>query len=355
MQKTVGVYRQTFPLRQLEAGTGNSGDATGIKINSGFNLPEQTEVVRAGSLILPLLFYNHFQARYQVVLGQDVLDEEWSQFVDSRLKTFASDLADIGINNVQLELKKAMAHGKYISGHAYIPTPYSYYNAVQSVNLSRSKDATAEVAMSLMWIDNEGKEQSREASVKLNISKKGVYSGQVRTLIGQTINLSPYDINFHFNHDISTNPPYLPNEPMMTVHVYRLCDLLVLGLDELCETILMEGRGEEVKVLPPSYESTLLQARNLLWERLRGNKTGKRFSRGYSNSGGFRSGSFYDFVSNRGQLTVDVGTERQGFSVEQYLFSHGQRTSQFRHLYFSPEEVLKNTNAVIDKIKEEVK
>lgn len=353
IQRSVNAHNQTFPLRQLEIVGQNPTSASGIQIKPGYGLPEKTEVVRAGVLILPLIFYGHFQANYQVVLGQDVLDESWTDFADKRLRAFASELANVGINNVQLEVKKAVAHGKYISGQAYTVTPYSYYNAVQTINLSRSKDATAEMAIALTWTDNNGNEQIRDASVKLNIAKNGMYSGQVRTLMGQTLPLTRHDINYHFDHNISAHPPYLPNEPMITVHLFRLSDLLVLGLDELCEIILMEARGEEVKPLPPTYASDLLNARKLLWEKLRGKKTGIRFNRGFSNSGGFRSGSFYDFVSNRSQLTVDVGTERQSFSVEQYLFSHGQRTSQYRHLYFSPEEVLRNTDTVIKQIKGE--
>lgn len=353
IQKAVRMHQQSFPLRQLEVVGQNPAAASGIQIKPGFGLPEQSEVVRAGALILPLIFYNHFQANYQVVLGQDVLDEPWVDFATKRLRDFAADLADVGINDVQLEVKKAVAHGKYISGHAYMVTPNYYYNAVQSINLSRSKDATAEVAISLSWTDNAGNEQMRDASVKLNIAKNGSYSGLVRTLMGQTVALTRYDINFHFGHNISARPPYLPNDPMITVHLFRLSDLLVLGLDELCQTILMEARGEEIKPLPTTYVSDLLQARKLLWEKLRGRKTGMRFSRGFSNSGGFRSGAFYDFISNRSQLTVDVGTEHQSFSVEQYLFSRGQRTSQYRHLYFSPESVLKDTEAVMKQIKGE--
>jgi hypothetical protein len=99
----------------------------------------------------------------------------------------------------------------------------------------------------------------------------------------------------------------------------------------------------------------MLKARDLLWEQLRAKKLGERFSRGYSSSGGFRGGSYYDFTSGRAQLTVDVGLERKTFSVEQYLFSMGQSTSAYRHLYFTPEEVMTDMQSVLEKIKQELK
>ena len=235
-----------------------------------------------------------------------------------------------------------------------LPSAY-YYNAVQEINLSRSKDATAEVAISLSWTDNAGVEQSRDASVKLQIAKNGVYSGWVRTLMGRTITLTSHDINFHFDHNIQAHPPYLQNEPFLTVHLFRLSDLLALSLDELCETILMESIGGEVKPVEPSSVAVMLQARNLLWEKLKGNKLGIRFRKGYFASGGFRSGSFYDFVSDKGRLTIDVSKESKKFSVEQYLFSHGRQTTQYVHLYFTPEEVLKNPDDVIGRIRQEVR
>jgi hypothetical protein len=352
IQKAVEVHVSSFPLRQLEATIPDSMAVKGIQLMNGFGLPAHTEVVRAGFFMLPLLFYNHFQASYQVMLGQDMLDVQWNEYVNKRLYAFANELERTGISNVQLEVKKALAHGKYISGHAYVVTPsYYYYNSVQDINLSRSKDATAEVALSLTWIDNAGNEQSRDASIKIQIAKNGMYSAQVRTLLGKTITLSKYDISFHFNHDIHAQPPYIPAEPMITVHLFRLSDLLVLGLDELCQAILLETRGEEVKPLPPSYSATLLQARTILWDKLKGKKIGVRFNRGYSSSGGPRSRVVYDFVSNKGQLTVDIGIERQKFSVEQYLFSLGQQTSKYDHLYFTPEEVLEDTDVVIEKIR----
>ncbi len=352
IQRTVAAHSGTFPLQQLGADIPASTIPTDIVINNGLGLPAQTEVVRAGILILPLLFYNHFQSSYQVVLGQDVLQGQWSDYVDKRLKSFAQELSENGINNVKLEIKKVIAHGKYVSGNAYLITPNYYYNTVQQINLSKSKNATAEVAISLSWTDNAGNEESRDASVTLTIAKNGIYSGQVRTLLGKTMAISSNDIKFHFNHNIHLQLPFIPSEPMMSVHIFRLSDLLVLSLDELCETILMESKGEEVKPLSIGYTESLLQARNLLWERLRGNKLGKRFIKGYSNSGGFRSGSFYDFVSNKAQLTLDVGSNRQGFSVEQYLFSQGQNTSQYNHLYFTPEEIVKDMGGVIQKIKQ---
>ena len=124
--------------------------------------------------------------------------------------------------------------------------------------------------------------------------------------------------------------------------------------DELCETILTEIKGGEFKAAPTANLANLLRARNLLWENLKAGKTGMRFAKGFSESGGFRSGAFYDFICNKGQLTIDVGTNRGNFSVEQYLFSKGQRTAQFNHLYFTPEEVIRNTIEVIQKIKNEL-
>jgi very-short-patch-repair endonuclease len=351
MKKVVGFHNNTFPLQQLKSNIPATSGSSDIKVNSGFGLPAQTEVVGSGVLILPLLFYNHFQSSFQVVLGQDVLDDRWGNYVDKKLADFASALASSGIGQVKLEVTKAVAHGKYISGHAYVVTPSYYYTALQDINLSRSKNATAEVAITLSWTDNNGKEESREASIKLDIANNGVYSGQVRTLLGKTVSLSANDIKFHFDHEIQAKPTFAPNHPMMAVHLFRLSDLLVLGLDELCEVILMESKEQEVKPLPASYASDLVRARQLLWEKLRGRKLGDKFVRGYSNSGGFRSGIFYDFVCHKAGVTVDVGIERNKISVEHYLFSHGQTTSRFRHLYFSPEDVLQNTDDVVEKIK----
>jgi hypothetical protein len=355
IQRTVNAHNRTFPLRQLHPPGADTVSVVGIQIKSSAPLPAKTEVVGAGFFMLPLLFYNHFQASYQVVLGQDVFDGPWQEYVDSRLKVFASDLSSSGISNVKVEVSKALANGKYVTGNVYIVIPSYYFAQTQTINLSRSKHAAAELALKLSWLDASGNEESRDASIKIQVANDGVYSAQIRTLLGKTVNLTSNDINHHFTHQILSQPPYFVNEPNLTIHLFRLSDLLVLGLDELCEVVLMESREEEVKPLPPSYAVNLLKARDLLWEQLRAKKLGERFSRGYSASGGFRSGSFYDFTSNRAHLTIDVGLERKAFSVEHYLFSMGQNTSGYSHLYFTPEEVLTDMKSVLEKIKQELK
>jgi hypothetical protein len=354
IQRTVDAHSRTFPLRQLKPPGSDTVSVASIEIKSGAPLPARSEVVNAGFFMLPLLFYNHFQAGYQVLLGQDVFDGPWQEYVDSRLKLFAADLSASGISNVKVEVSKAMANGKYITGNVYIMIPSYYFVQTQSINLSKSKHAAAELALKLSWTDASGNEESRDASIKIQVANNGIYSAHIRTLLGKTVNLSSNDINHHFTHDVISQPPYFMNEPNLTIHLFRLSDLLVLGLDELCEVVLMESREEEVKPLPPSYAADLLKARDLLWEQVRAKKLGERFSRGYSPSGGFRSGSFYDFTSNRAHLTVDVGLERKAFSVEHYLFSMGQNTSGYRHLYFTPEEVLTDMKSVLEKIRQEL-
>jgi hypothetical protein len=355
IQRTVDAHTRTFPLSQLQPPGSDTVSVAGIEIKSGAPLPVKSEVVNAGFFMLPLLFYNHFQAGYQVLLGQDVFDGPWQDYVDSRLKVFAAELSASGINNVKVEVSKAMANGKYVSGRSYIVIPTYYTSTIQTINLSKSKHASAELALKLSWLDASGNEESRDASIKIQVANNGVYSAQIRTLLGKTINLTSNDINHHFTHQVISQPPYFVNEPNLTIHLFRLSDLLVLGLDELCEVVLMESREEEVKPLPPSYAVSLLKARDLLWEQLRAKKLGERFTRGYSASGGFRSGSFYDFTSNRAHLTVDIGLERKAFSVEHYLFSMGQNTSGYRHLYFTPEEVLTDMKSVLEKIRQELK
>jgi hypothetical protein len=355
IQRTVDAHNRTFPIRQLEPTIPDTISTSGIEIKSTASMPAKTEVIRAGFFMLPLLFYNHFQSSYQVLLGQDVFDSPWQDYVNKRLKLFATHLASTGIANVKVELNKAVAHGKYISGNAYIVYPSPYYTTTQSINLSRSKDATAELAIKLTWADQSGNEDSRDASVKIKIEQNGVYSAQVRTLLGKTVNLTQNDINFHFNHRIISQPPFFPDEPNLTIHLFRLSDLLVLGLDELCETILRESREEEVKPLPPSYAADLVKARTLLWDQLRGKKLGQRFSRGFATSGGFRGGSYYDFTSNQASLTVDIGLERKSLPVENYLFSMGQSTASYRHLYFTSAEVLTDMKSVLEKIKMDLK
>lgn len=355
IQRTVDAHNRTFPLRQLQPSVQDTEATSGIEVVPGAPLPAKSEVVTAGFFMLPLLFYNQFQAGYQVLLGQDVFDGPWQDYVNSRLKLFATELSATGIKNVKVEVSKALANGKYVTGSVYIIIPSYYTSSVQSINLSKSKHATAELALRLSWTDASGNEDSRDASIKIQVAKNGVYSAQVRTLLGKTVNLTSNDINYHFTHGIISQPPFFINEPNLTVHLFRLSDLLVLGLDELCQAVLMESREEEVKPLPPSYAANLLKARNLLWEELRGKKLGERFTRGYSPSGGFRGGSYFDFKSNRAQLTVDVGLERKMFSVEQYLFSMGETTSAYHHLYFTPEEVLSDMNSVLEKIKQELK
>jgi hypothetical protein len=355
IQRTVDAHNRTFPLRQLQPSGSDTVSVSGIEIKSGAPLPAKTEVVGAGFFMLPLLFYNHFQAGYQVLLGQDVFDGPWQDYVDSRLKVFASDLSANGINNVKVEVNKALANGKYVTGNVYIVVPSPYFVQTQSINLSKSKHAAAELALKLSWTDASGNEESRDASIKIQVANNGIYTAQVRTLLGKTVNLTSNDINYHFTHRVISQPPFFANEPNLTVHLFRLSDLLVLGLDELCEVVLMESREQEVKPLPPSYAANMLKARDLLWEQLKSKKLGERFSRGYSPSGGFRGGSYYDFTSGRAQLTVDVGLERKAFSVEQYLFSMGQSTSAYRHLYFTPEEVMADMPSVLEKIKQELK
>lgn len=353
IQRIVAAHSQTFPLSQLSPEI--VGQNLDIETSRGPGLPAQAEVVKTGALILPLLFYNQFQASYQVVLGQEVLDEPWGDYVEKKLKSLSTALSRAGIDHVSLEVKKVLAHGKYISGHAYFVLPSYYASAIQSINISRSKNATAEMAISVSWKDSDGNDQSKDASIKLNIDKRGIYSGQLRTLLGKTISLQASDIQFHLHHQIFSSPPYIPNHPMITQHLFRLCDLLVLCLDELCETVLAESKGEEINKLPADYSLTLMQARNILWEKLRNNKLGFRFEKGYGGKGGFRSGSFYDFVSNKGRLTIDVGINREKFPVEQYLINQSQRTSQFHHLYFRPEEILDNITDVLEQIKNNLK
>jgi hypothetical protein len=355
IQRTVDAHNRTFPLRQLQPSGSDTISVSEIEIKAGVPLPAKTEVVGAGFFMLPLLFYNHFQAGYQVLLGQDVFDGPWQEYVDSRLKLFASDLSANGINNVKVEVSKALANGKYVTGNVYIVIPSAYFVQTQSINLSKSKHAAAELALKLSWTDASGNDESRDASIKIQVANNGIYTAQVRTLLGKTVNLTSTDINYHFTHRIISQPPFFANEPNLTVHLFRLSDLLVLGLDELCEVVLMESKEEEVKPLPASYAANMLKARDLLWEQLRGKKLGERFSRGYSPSGGFRGGSYYDFTSNRAQLTVDIGLERKAFSVEHYLFSMGQSTSAYHHLYFTPEEVMTDMNLVLEKIKQELK
>ena len=347
IQRTAVAHSRTFPIRQLQSSMADTISLTGIEVKPGIALPTHTEVVRAGFFMLPLLFYNHFQSSYQVLLGQDVLDGSWQDHAHQRLRVFANQLASNGITNVKVELNKAMANGKYVSGHAYVVIPAMYTSMMQDINLSKSKNATAELSLRLSWTDASSNEDSRDASIKIKVDKGGVYSAQVRTLLGKTVNLSANDINFHFTHDVISQPPYFVNEPFLTVHLFRLSDLLILGLDELCEVVLQESREEEIKILPPSYAVDLQRAKTLLWEQLRGKKLGKRFSRG--------GGSFYDFTSRQAELTIDVGLERKTFSVERYLFSLGQSTSSYNHIYFSPDEILNNMNGVLEKIRQELK
>lgn len=345
IQYTVNAHRATFPIQQLEAQILDSITPANIEVKHGVDLPAQTEVVRAGFFMLPLLFYNHFQSSYQILLGQDVLDGAWQDYVDKRLHVLATQLADHGVTNIKVELSKALANGKYVSGHAYVVIPYPYTSTVQDINLSKSKNASAELSLRLGWVDGSGEEDSREASIKIRIDK-GVYSAQIRTLLGKTVHLTSNDINFHFTHGIISKPPYYPSEPNLTVHLFRLSDLLLLALDELCEIVLLESQEEEIKVLPSSYQDDVQKAKALLWEQLRGTKLGKRFIRG--------GGSVYDFTSRQAQLTIDVGLERKTFSVERYLFSLGQVTSLYHHIYFSPSEILNNMNEVLDKIRQEL-
>lgn len=352
IQRVVDAHANSFPLRQLQGQWPDSVESTSVTVNPGVPLPSKSEVVHAGFFMLPILVYNHFQSGYQILLGQDAFDGSWREYTNQRLLAFAKELSSNGITNVKVEVSKAMANGKYVSGHVYIVYPGYYTNMVQSLNLSKSKNATAELALRLSWRDASGVEESRDASIKIKVDKQGEYSAQVRTLLGKTVNLTSHDIQYHFTHDIVSNPPFFGSEPYLTVHLFRLCDLMVLGLDELCEVVLMESREEEVKPLPASYAGDMLRARNLLWEQLKNKKLGTRLAKGFSPSGGFRSGIYYDFISNQAKLTIDVGLQRKTFPVEQYLFSMGQNTSTYSHLYFSMEEVLNNLPEVLAKIKQ---
>ena len=94
----VNIHNQTFPLSQLADAASDLSDTSDIQIKSGYGLPEQSEVVRAGIFVLPLIFYNQFQSKFQIVLGQNVLDEQWTSYVDRRLKILATEFFRNGIN-----------------------------------------------------------------------------------------------------------------------------------------------------------------------------------------------------------------------------------------------------------------
>ncbi len=344
IREIVDSHRQTFPLSQLELAIPDFVSNSEVTIVNNFALPERSEIERTGVSILPLLFYNHFYSSYEVFLGQDVLDERWGAYVDKRLESFASDLENNGFNHVRVEFKRAVAHGRYLSGFVMI---VGAGNTGAAGDVSLSKDASAEVAINLAWLDNDGIEQNRDVSIKLEIMKNGMYSGHVRSLMGKTVAIAQNTIDFHFNSDIHAKPPLLDKEKNLTMHLFRISDLLVLCLDELCQTILDETREEVPRV--SVNETELLQARNQLWEKIRGNKIGIKFIRGYSNSGGFRPSQFYDFVSLKSNITIDVGTNRKTFSVDRYLSM--LPTSGFRHIYFTPEEVMEGSDGVLEKIK----